>query len=346
MTYAKLILPYNPREYQVTTTPKQKLSLKGKLSSAWNNARSAVKGAIQNPGQTMTNLGKYLQQNEDAIVNKFSGIAIAQLLVDGRVTNKQALDYLFLGAFPALNQTYTALGYSGIQQMKQALANGTINVGNFVNGLTKTLKSITDLKNKVKNIDAFEEKNIIEIDITYSHEESYMSETGDRRVQEGITWAEFIHNLPETFSLSCGIQDGKRYTVQEFKDMLKYLRKKKVPFNIEIDGELTELVVLQNFRPIREGATNGLEYNLEFKKVRIGRVESADVVIQLPPTVNEQTTSTGTGSGSGSARGGSGSLSTSVVTPKVYTDNNPYIDAMMNKPERTSTLYQLRFGGR
>lgn len=343
MTYAKLILPYNPQEYNVTTTPEQKLSLKGKLSSAWSSAKASVKNAIQNPGQTMSNLGKYLQQSEDAVLNKFSGIAIAQLLVDGKVTNKQALDYLFLGAFPALNQTYTALGYSGIQQMKEALANGTINVGNFVNGFTKTLKSLTDLKNKVKNINAFEEKNIIEIDITYSHQETYMSESGDRRVQEGISWTEFIHNMPEMFSLTCGIQDGKRYSVQEFKDMLRYLRKKRVPFNIEIDGELTELVILQNFQPTREGATNGLEYNLDFKKVRIGTVESADVVIQLPPTVNEETTGTGTSGGDGSSGASVGS--TNVATPKVYTGNNPYMDAMMNKPARTSTLYQLRFGG-
>ena len=343
MTYAKLILPYEPQEYQVTTAPKQKLSLKGKLSSAWNNAKGAVKNAIQNPGQTMTNLGKYLQQNEDMVVNKFSGIAIAQLLVDGKVTNKQALDYLFLGAFPALNQTYTALGYSGLNQMKEALANGTINVGNFLNGFHKSLKAITDLKNKVKNIDAFEQKNIIEIDITYSHEETYMSESGDRRVQEGISWAEFIHNMPETFSLTCGIQDGKRYTVQEFKDMLRYLRKKKVPFNIEIDGELTELVILQNFRPVREGATNGLDYTLDFKKVRIGRVDSAEVVIQLPPSIQQEQTTT-----TGGSRGGSGgsSFNTNVTTPKVFTGNNPYMDAMINKPERTSTLYQLRFGGK
>ena len=211
MTYAKLILPYTPIDQQVNTSPKAKMSLKGKLTSALRKADNAVKNAVKNPGQTMSNLGKYLQQNEDTIVNKFSGIAISQLLIDGKVTNKQALDYLFLGAFPALNQTYTALGYTGISQMKTAMLDGTINVGNFVNGFTKTLKAVTDLKNKQKNIDSFNENNVIEIDIVYSHQEEYLSESGDRRVQEGMTWTEFIHNLPETFNLNCGLQDKKRY---------------------------------------------------------------------------------------------------------------------------------------
>lgn len=324
MTYAKLILPYNPTDNEVSVDPKDKQRLKGKLTSAFKKARNAIKNAVQNPGQTMSNFGKYLQQNEDKILNKFSGIAMAQLMADGKITNKDALDYLFLGALPALNQTYAALGYSGVEQMKQALASGSINVGAFVNGFSKILKSVTDLKNKVKNIESFKAKNIIELDVTYSHQEQYLSEIGDRRVQEGITWAEFVHNLPETFSLTCGIQDGKRYSVQEFKDTLKMLRNKKVPFSIEIDEEQTDTIFLQNFSPTREGATNGLEYVLEFKKVRIGSVEVVPITIQPLPTEEGDTTSSEGGTGSGSA-----------TMPKMPNyDQNPYDDAkkiMKNK---------------
>lgn len=322
MTYAKLILPYNPTDNQLKVDPKDQQSLKGKLKTAFKKAGATLKNAVENPGDTMKNLGKYLQQNEDELVNKFSGIAIAQLMASGKITNKDALDYLFLGALPALNQTYSALGYSGLEQMKTALTNGTINVGQFVNGFTKTLKSVTDLRNKVKNIDSFKAKNIIELDITYSHQEQYLSEIGDRRVQEGITWAEFVHNLPETFSLTCGIQDGKRYGVQEFKDTLKMLRNKKVPFSIEIDEELTDTIFLQNFSPTREGATNGLEYVLELKKVRVGSVEVVPITIQPLPTEEGETTSN---------EGASGS----ATMPKMPNyDKNPYDDAkkiMKNK---------------
>ena len=322
MTYANLILPYDPTEQEVTTSPKEKLSLKGKLTSALKKAGAGVKKAVKNPGKAMKTLGKYMQQNEDKILNKFSGIAVAQVLSTGKVTCKQAADYLFLGALPALNQTYSALGYSGVQQMKSALMNGTINVGQFINGFTKALKAGTDFNNKVKNIDSFKNKKVIQLDVTYSHSEQYLSEIGDRRVQEGITWAEFVHNLPETFSLTCGIQDGKRYTVSEFKDMLKLLRNKKVPFSIEIDEEITDNVLLQNFAPTREGATNGLEYTLELKKVRIGKVETAEITIQALPTKESETSTTGGGSGK-------------TKMPKIPNYNtNPYDDTkkvMTNK---------------
>lgn len=312
MTYAKLILPYDPTDNNISVNPKDSLSLKGKLTSALSSAGSAVKNAIKNPTQTMNTLGKYLQSNEDKILNKFSGIAVAQLLASGKVTNKDALDYLFLGALPALNQTYAALGYSGLEQMKDALTNGKINVGQFVNGFNKALKSGIDLKNKVKNINSFTAKNIIELDITYSHGEQYMSEIGDRRVQEGITWAEFVHNLPETFSLTCGIQDGKRYSVQEFKDTLKMLRNKKVPFSIEIDEEQSDTLFLQNFEPRREGATNGLEYELQLKKVKIGSIEIVPITIQALPTRESDTTATGTSS-------------SNITMPKMPNyDSNPY----------------------
>lgn len=314
MTYAKLILPYNPTMQDVSASPKEKLSLKGKLKSALSKAGAAVKNAVKNPGQTMTKFGKYLNQNQDKILNKFSGIGIAQILATGKISSKQAADYLFLGALPALNQTYSALGYSGVQQMKSALTGGTINVGQFVNGFCKAEKAVTDLKNKVKNIDNFKAKNVIELDVTYSHQEDYQSEIGDRRVQEGITWAEFVHNLPETFNLTCGIQDGKRYGVSEFKEILKFLRKKKVPFSIEIDEELTDNVLLQDFAPSREGATNGLEYTLQLKKVNIGTVEVAEINIQALPTQESATTTTG-----------SGNSTSKVSLPKMpqYNDN-PY----------------------
>lgn len=299
-TYAYLILPYNPVKKDVMTSAKDKEKLGGKLKSAFNSIKQrGLKNSILNPDDSLKDLGKYLQNTGDVIANKFSGIAMAQLLADGKITNKNAMDYLFLGALPALNQTYSALGYSGVQQMKNALMNGSINVGAFVNGFSKFLKAGIDLKNKVLNIDSFNGQNVIIIDVTYAHQETYMSESGDRRVEAGISWNEFIHNLPETFSLNCGIQDGKRYSVYEFKQMLTNLRQRKIPFQIVIDEELTENVILQNFTPTREGATNGLEYTLELKKAHVSTIEYTPITIQaLPKSVTE---STATSKGSSSA---------------------------------------------
>ena len=77
--------------------------------------------------------------------------------------------------------------------------------------------------------------------------------------------------------------------------------------------------------PTREGATNGLEYTLELKKVRIGKVETAEITIQALPTKESETSTTGGGSG------GSGK----TKMPKIPNYNtNPYDDTkkvMTNK---------------
>ena len=76
MTYAKLILPYNPTDNQLKVDPKAQQSLKGKLKTAFKKAGATLKNAVENPGDTMKNLGKYLQQNEDKLVNKFASFIL------------------------------------------------------------------------------------------------------------------------------------------------------------------------------------------------------------------------------------------------------------------------------
>ena len=216
MTYASIILPYSLTKYDVNENPKTTQSLKGKLTSAMQKGSAAVKNAIQNPGDTFQNLGKYMQTAEKT-VSKFSGIAVAQLLANGQVTNKDALDYLFLGFAPALDQQAIAMGYSGVTQMKDAIASGSINVGSFVSGFSKTLKGITDYTNGIKNQNAQKENNVKELDIVLNHNEDYQSEAPDRRVEAGKSFQEVLHNLPEVFAFDCGLQDGRRYGVSEFK---------------------------------------------------------------------------------------------------------------------------------
>ena len=58
MTYAKLILPYNPTDNEVSVNPKEKQSLKGKLKSAIKKAGSAVKNAVQKPRKMLKNSRK------------------------------------------------------------------------------------------------------------------------------------------------------------------------------------------------------------------------------------------------------------------------------------------------
>lgn len=295
MTYASIILSYELKKNKINEDPKTTQSLKGKFTSAMKAGGAAVKNAIQNPGNTFQTLGKYLQANEDKITNKFSGIALAQMLASGKVTNEEALNYLFLGYAPAIDKQYVAMGYSGAQQMKEAMKNGTINVGSFVSGFTKVQKSIVDYGNSIKDKMGLKANNVIEIDITLSHNEQYQSESPDRRVENGTSYQEVLHNLPETFSLECGLQDGRRYGVEEFKGYLTQLRDSKQVFKMTIGDEQLDNLVLQSFSPSVAGARSGLDYTLEIKKVHVGSVESTPITIQAPPKELTEGTSGGSG---------------------------------------------------
>ena len=79
----------------------------------------------------------------------------------------------------------------------------------------------------------------------------------------------------------------------------------------EEDEDLIENVILQNFQPSREGATNALDYVLQLKKVKIGTVESAEIVILPLPTTAEDETS------------GASTSSTELPKMPIY-DYNPF----------------------
>lgn len=323
MTYAAIILPENPKKFEVTTPSQAIQSLSGKLTSAMKQGGTAIKNAIENPTETMKTLGKYMQNNSDKILNKFSGIAVAQLLANGRVTNQEALDYLFLGFAPAMDKVSLAMGYSGATQMKDAIANGTINVGSFVNGFCKTLKGLTDFNNELLSQQTTQTQNMIEIDIVLNHGEQYQSETPDRRVQDGINWAEVLNNLAEVFSLDCGLQDGRRYSVADFKSRLTLLRDSKQVFSMKIGEDTIKNLTLLDFSPAVVGARSGLDYTLQLKKINVGSIELTPITIKAIPDqiVETQGSSTGSGGGIGGGNVSLPSYNNNPVNPMVKTTN-------------------------
>ncbi len=337
MTYASIILPYNLKKNKVNENPKTTQSLKGKLTSAMQKGKTAIKNAIQNPGDTFNNLGKYMQTAEKT-VSKFSGIALAQMLANGKVTNQQALDYLFLGFAPAMDQQAIAMGYSSVTQMKDAIKNGNINVGSFISGFSKTLKTITDYNNGIKNKLEQQRNNIIEIDAVFNHNEQYQSESPDRRVQDGISYQEVLHNLPEIFSLECSFSELKnkgKMSAVDFKGYLTQLRDTKQPFEMVFSDGINEIdrylnIVLQNFTPAVVGARSGLDYTLEIKKIHVGSVETVPITIEaLNVSLYRQEDEKGKGVGKG--------IGGDVEIPNVV--QNPILNSMNLTPNKKQSLY-------
>lgn len=264
-----------------------------KLKNGFNKAKTSVKNAIQNPTQTIKNLatsitpanitkiGSTLSNTITDVTTKYSGIALSQLLIDGKITCKSAADYLFLGLAPALNQAGIALGYGGIEQLKNAMLNGSLNVGQFVSGLSKICKGIYEeakINNLLKENDNFEDRCIY-FDMTTSDSSNMQSETPDRRVEEGNDLSEICHNMPIIYDIQCELQDNKRYSKAEFRRIFRELRDKKTMVTLYLGDEHFNNVILQNFSPSGQGSQKGgYEYNLQFKEITPGSIEEIEIV--------------------------------------------------------------------
>lgn len=301
ITYGALILPFNKDEIlkqnKVKNNPKTVQDFKGKLRSALklSDDENLILGAIKHPTQTFTTLSSYMKDERaeqsgltTIIGSKFSGIAVAQAIASGQVTTQEALDYLFMGFAPALGIQASLMGYSGLNQMKDALANGTIDVGAFISGFTRTLKGVIDLKDMLKKKNDDNSSNIIEFDLTISHSENYQSETPDRRVQSGQSLNEYVHNMPDTFQVQCALQDGKRYSVPEFRAIMKQVQLQKEVVSLVLGNDFFDNLILTEFSPSSDCSKSGFDYTLGFKKITRSDVDtSKEVTIQQAPKLLE-----------------------------------------------------------
>ena len=308
-TYGALILPFDKEEVfkqsEVQTNPEEVTQQEGAIISAikQGNQKSLIEQSIENevnaPKSSITqkvkDLATYMNDNRDKISglmttigSKFSGIAVTQAIMSGRVTSKEALDYLFMGFAPALGIQGSLMGYSGLNQMKDALFNGSIDVGAFVSGFARTLKGVTDLKDMLTKKQEQNNANIIEFDLTISHSETYQSETPDRRVQSGQSLNEYIHNMPITIDVQCALQEDKRYSKAEFRAILQYLRDRKETVQLVLGDEIFDKLVLTNFNPNHDCTKSGMDYTLSFKTITRCDIDTnTEVTIQSAPKMLE-----------------------------------------------------------
>lgn len=272
MTYCALLIPQNVNK---GSSKNQGFfeSLSGKLMSGLNSGGLN----LQNATTVLKNTASLISEGVDTIGNKFSGIALTQLLVDGKISNDTAFNYLTQGFPRALGITSVAMGFQSVEQLKTALKRkGGVNVQQFVSSFQNFGSALLDLagiQTTRNNVEGFD---VIEIDAVTNDSRSYQSETPDRRVESGQTYQEFIHNMPDILALDCYIQDGRRYGGDEFEDILLNLRQRKIAINIILGDTQKESYVLTSYSPNRE-PMGGYQYSLEFKKIQVGNVQLVDL---------------------------------------------------------------------
>nr|DAN24458.1 MAG TPA: hypothetical protein [Caudoviricetes sp.] len=277
MPYCAIMIP------QETSAASKEDKADGILSLANKLTSGVTTGGLSfsNVTTVMKNTAKLIAENSDEIANKFSGIALTQLLTQGKISNETAFGYLTQGFPQALNQTAIAMGFQSVEQLKTALkSENGVNVQQFIKSFQNFGSALSDFFTGQKTRENTEGYEVIEVDATLSDRRNYSAETPDRRVQSGQTYQEYIHNLPDMLNLECYLQDGRNYSGDEFEDILLNLRERKIAVNVVLGDNIKENVVLTNFTPAR-GASAGYAYSLEFKKIAVGKVQLVPLNISI-----------------------------------------------------------------
>lgn len=272
MSYCALLIPQLPKNEEEQDQGMFE-DIKGKLMSGV----TAGGLSLDNATTLMSNAANLVADNFTDIAAKFSGIGLTQLLTQGKISNDTAFGYLTQGLPKALGMTAIAEGFQSVDAFKTALQNGQgINVGSVFSSIVSFGTGLNDLfgfMDTKKDVEGFD---VIELDAVTNDSRNYSSETPDRRVESGQTYQEFIHNMPDIITLECVLQDGRRYTGDEFEDILLNLRQRKIAINVVLGDVTKESYVLTNFTPTRE-AMGGYSYTLEFKKIKVGQVDVIDI---------------------------------------------------------------------
>lgn len=261
--YAYIILPYVKVKNTQRNQKKEGFSIGSLMSSAKNLNFTGKDGVF-------SQISKGVSQLEDTN-SKFSVLAMSQLMKDGRVSNQDALNYLCTGFSNQLGMTAVSMGYQTVDACVEALRNGTINGNQFMSNIAKYTTFLSGQED-VANINR---EQIIIIDAVLNENEGERQvETAERRVENGQTLNEFLHNMPETFNLSCGFFEGENYTWSDFKYYIDYLIEKKIEVSLQLGDNTYDHLVLTQFNPSRDGATPVRTYQLSFKRIMVGSVDT------------------------------------------------------------------------
>ncbi len=85
-------------------------------------------------------------QGKTEFAQRYAVGALTKIINKQPVTNKTMLDSLFNTYAPSLNASLEQTGYNSLMQMKDAVANGTVNPSTFLTGFSNALNAIQEEK--------------------------------------------------------------------------------------------------------------------------------------------------------------------------------------------------------
>lgn len=266
MTYAAIyIKPEKPLNKVVNAATAQ--TIQGQLKQAFNNAQNNIKNF-----DLKTFASNLTLEGTTEFIQKYGTAALTTIINKEPLTSQAMLDGLFNGYAPALDMTAIQMGYNSLNEMKNAIMAGNINVANFIQGFSGALSTV--INNKKQAIDYSYLGDEITIDMIVEIDRQNIAETPDRRTQSGQVYNEYVHILPKILSFSGKLKEGLRYSAVEYEEILDDVFQSKKPFTFRAGTKIYENYIFTSFLPA-ENFEQSLNFTAEIKKI-----EPGDILIQ------------------------------------------------------------------
>lgn len=190
-------------------------------------------------------------QGKTEFLQRYATGALTKIINGEAITDKTMLDSLFNTYAPAFNATLEQTGYNSIQQMKDAAANGTINVSTFLSGFSNGLNAIQEERDFLLRRQKYGEE--IPIDLVTKCDYDYELKVAEHPHTFGKDIMDYIKDLGTVdlmVSAHVKNESAEVWNINDYSNKLTDAMVRKSPVVFRIGNTIYENVIIVEYHPI------------------------------------------------------------------------------------------------
>ncbi len=243
MTYTAFYIPAESVAENIISNQDNTQNIENKLTAALKDLSPQID--IKKVSQNLS------IQGSTEFIQKYACGALTLLVQGLPITNQTMLDSLFNGYAPALNITAAQTGYNSLIEMKNAAANGNINVSNFIQGLSNGLSTVEESFRNF-NYKKYGEEILIEL-TTYISENYYVKEQ-DKHSENNQNQAVVSTDIKEpTCYISGKISNNTQsWSSEEAVEKIKSVMQARKRIVLRHGSKIYENALIKKFKYIKK----------------------------------------------------------------------------------------------
>ena len=237
---------------ETTTAPQPDVKLtqkiKDRLTEGCKNIKKTL--GIDIPAENIREMAQNINlQGGTELVQLYAVGAITDIMSGYPVTNLMMLDSLFNTYAPALNAGLLQCGYNSLMELRTAVKGGTVNIANFVQGVSHGLKTIQDI-GKSESFAKFGEE--IPIDVVEKLEYTYKAEKAHQKIYEVYHSPQYVTDLdPVKIIISGHVknQNAELWNLNDFNNKIFTIMSQKKDVFFRVGKSVYENCIITSYKP-------------------------------------------------------------------------------------------------